>query len=528
MSKKYLLPAAILLGVFWDFLFWKKSPGISYPIFIILCLATGFLLLRSSKVYPSRINYLLFGLIAIFSTLTFVRNDIFTRFVNFALSILFTSLLSVTYKSGAWVNFNLFDYIRIFFHFIVQIFALPLHLIFSEKSHKEGERRIERDSLALQICHGLLLALPALILLILLLSSADLIFAQRVTGFMQFFSIENLTDYFIQGMLILGSAYFFIGLIRYAEIHSLKNKRREGEQPIIQPFLGFTEGATILVSVIILFSIFVIIQFRYFFSGGLNINEAGFTYAEYARRGFGELILVAIFSLVLIQGVRSVLKFKNNQQRKFYIGLAIGLVLLVLVILTSSFQRLLLYESAYGFSNLRAYSHVFIIWLGLLLISIIILEIINQPQLFINATLFSMVGFVLSLNLLNVNAFIVMQNVKRADSGQGLDASYLASLSSDAIPSLVKEFNSSEHTSSIHAEIGVVLACHNHRMKIIQNNTRNNNWQSYHLANWRANKALSTVSTKLDPYRIVEIDDAIEIHGPNGFRLACKKYTGFD
>jgi hypothetical protein len=44
----------------------------------------------------------------------------------------------------------------------------------------------------------------------------------------------------------------------------------------------------VLSSVVVLFSAFVIIQFQYFFGGAANISIEGYTYAEYARRGFGE------------------------------------------------------------------------------------------------------------------------------------------------------------------------------------------------------------------------------------------------
>ena len=54
-------------------------------------------------------------------------------------------------------------------------------------------------------------------------------------------------------------------------------------------FLGFTEAAVVLGAVVVLFALFVVIQFQYFFGGQTNIGVQGYTYSEYARRGFGEL-----------------------------------------------------------------------------------------------------------------------------------------------------------------------------------------------------------------------------------------------
>ena len=119
-------------------------------------------------------------------------------------------------------------------------------------------------------------------------------------------------------------------------------------------------------SVVILFAAFVAIQFQYFFGGQANIHIEGYTYAEYARKGFGELVAVAFFSLLLLLGLGAITRRDTESQRKTFSSLGVGLVGLVLVMLISAFQRLALYESAYGFSRLRAYTHVFMIWLALL------------------------------------------------------------------------------------------------------------------------------------------------------------------
>ncbi len=43
----------------------------------------------------------------------------------------------------------------------------------------------------------------------------------------------------------------------------------------------------------------MILQFTYLFGGTDNINVEGFTYSEYAVRGFFELVAVAVISLIL-------------------------------------------------------------------------------------------------------------------------------------------------------------------------------------------------------------------------------------
>ena len=90
-----------------------------------------------------------------------------------------------------------------------------------------------------------------------------------------------------------------------------------------------------------------------------------------------------------------------------------GVVLfaLVSVILVSSFQRLQLYESAYGFTRLRTYTHVFIFWLGALLLAVSVLEVFKRQRHFALAALIAGMGFVATLDIINVDGFIVRQNV---------------------------------------------------------------------------------------------------------------------
>lgn len=529
MIKKYLIPLAILVGVIWDILFWETDPGFSYPLFITLALAAGLLLLCSEKRYPSLKSILLMGLILFFSVFTFVRGDLFTTLMNYGMSVFLLLLFTGTYESGEWSNYNLFDYVAKFIHLLSNLIRLPLGFLFKNSDNHAEDKPRKQDHIFWQIMRGLILAIPILVVFVFLLSSADLVFAQRTEGLFQLFNMQNLQTWFIQGLLVLIIAYVYIGIIRYAQLKSNENSLSGNSKHMINSFLGFTESVTVLASVMILFSIFVGIQFKYLFSGGLNISTTGFTFSEYARRGFGELVWVAVFSLILVKAIRTALKQDNHQQGKIISGLTIGLISLVLIILISSFQRLSLYESAYGFSKLRTYSHVFIIWLGLLLIGVIVLELIKRQSNFTNAILLAMVGFTLSLNFLNVDAFIVARNVERADDGVALDMNYLNTLSADAVPQLVKEFNSSVYSSGLHETIGGVLACQNLKIESYGQESSKNDWRSFNLGEWNANRQLITIKTALDQYLVSENDFyETEIISPSGVKYNCRPYARFD
>ena len=64
MIKKLLLPLALLMGIVWDVLFWEKAPGVSFPLFIVVCLAGAIFLLRSEGVRPAKSSiFLMVGVV---------------------------------------------------------------------------------------------------------------------------------------------------------------------------------------------------------------------------------------------------------------------------------------------------------------------------------------------------------------------------------------------------------------------------------------------------------------------------------
>jgi hypothetical protein len=223
------------------------------------------------------------------------------------------------------------------------------------------------------ILRGIIIALPVVVIFASLLASADVIFSQRLDAFIELFKLEKLPEYIFRMIYILVIGYALAGIVLHAASASKDEKLIGEEKPMIPPFLGFTESSIVLGSVVILFAVFVVIQFQYFFGGTANITFEGYSYADYARRGFGELVTVAFFSLLMLLTLSAVTKRETETQRRIFSGLGVALVALLLVMLVSAYQRLVLYEAAYGFSRLRTYTHVFLVWIGLLLVATIVL-----------------------------------------------------------------------------------------------------------------------------------------------------------
>ena len=102
---------------------------------------------------------------------------------------------------------------------------------------------------------------------------------------------------------------------------------------------------------------------------------------------------MAVISLLTMQVLNTISKRQSGKQSNSFTALSVGLVVLVCVILVSAFQRLQLYESAYGFSRLRTYTHVFMIWIGVLLAAAVVLEVLKRSRLFALAIVLAAFGF---------------------------------------------------------------------------------------------------------------------------------------
>ena len=81
------------------------------------------------------------------------------------------------------------------------------------------------------------------------------------------FSLEKLPEYILRGVYIVVLAYVLAGVLLHAAQKSRDEKLYGLEKPLVPQFLGFTEAAIILGSVVALFAFFVLIQFQYFFGG---------------------------------------------------------------------------------------------------------------------------------------------------------------------------------------------------------------------------------------------------------------------
>jgi hypothetical protein len=280
---------------------------------------------------------------------------------------------------------------------------------------------------AAAVLRGVALAVPLLVVLGLLLASADAVFA----GFFQWWSPETV----ITHAVLLG-----IGTWGMAGLLRVTAAERPPAVPALPFRLGHVETTVVLGSLVALFAAFAAAQVVALSGGGKHVLEtAGLTYAEYARTGFFQLLAVAGITVVTLVGLRAVTDLSDPGYRLRFRILAEAAVALTLVILVVALRRLGLYQDAYGLTMLRLYSSVFAVWIGLVLVlaGCALAGLAPNRAWFPGAAIVAGLALLLGLNIVNPEAVVVRHNVDRAVRTQKVDPGYLAELSDDAVPALV-------------------------------------------------------------------------------------------
>ncbi len=218
--------------------------------------------------------------------------------------------------------------------------------------------------------------------------------------------------------------------------------------------LGLTEMATVLGSINLLFAGFVIVQLRYLF-GGASLVELtpGLSYADYVHKGFFELNTVVALVLPLLLAADAMLTRKSKLGEYTFRLLAGTQITLVLVILSSAFVRMNLYQAAFGQSELRLYVTVFMSWLGSVCAIFGATVLSGNRQRFAFASYFSGMAIMLGVNIANPDALVQASNVAQAklrpqdvglvlnEAPKNFDVEYAMSLSDDGVGPLVAGLN---------------------------------------------------------------------------------------
>ncbi|MEP6474471.1 MAG: DUF4173 domain-containing protein, partial [Gemmatimonadota bacterium] len=299
---------------------------------------------------------------------------------------------------------------------------------------------------------GLLLAVPLVVIFGALLISADAKFEALLSPLLVF-DLDTVAP----NLLRTG---FFGWLGAGALVLTLAPIPATTRTPVIGVRLGATEVTTVLVVLDVLFLTFVVLQVGHLFGGdGLIKTTAGLTYADYARRGFFQLVVVCALALpVLLVLAHAVAE--DPLARSRYRPLARFQVMLLLLILASAVHRLWLYVGAFGLSLSRLHAAAILLWIGTSLAWFGITVLRDRSGRFLRGALASGAVILGTMHLVNPAAIVARSLTGRNTILTESDARYLAGLGDDAVPALAAALPGLEEGNR--ARLTVAMQCRQH------------------------------------------------------------------
>lgn len=417
-----LLGVSAVFGVLFDYFFYEKPFGIAFPLYVALGLIAflGLAALFHRRLHGWTAALLLS--IVFFAVMVSVRASPQLTALNLGLT-LYLGILTVREFIGHRLSdHTITDYLWAVFD--------PLGYL--HHSRKTVTTALEAAGIGKdkqvtgQIARGLGLAIPAIVIFVLLFVGADQIFRGYVEDIFDVDILPRSMEVFVVTIVLVS----VFGKMFLSRLHE------KTEKPARAPRLGMIEASILLWSVNIIFFLFLLVQFVYLFGGDQNIFTKGLTYSDYARKGFFELLAVAVIAFFLLwKAEQEVVKRDGRHQVGFQVA-SMVLIVQVLLVMVSAFKRLMLYEEAYGFTILRFYSHAFTIWLGVVFLILFVKVLVSSREnVFALQVFLSLIIFAAALNILNPDAFITRMNVNHwIKTGKDVDRTYISRLSDDMVP----------------------------------------------------------------------------------------------
>ena len=452
-----VLEAALLMGLLGDALLRATPWGINVFLWAgALAAAVLALLVRWRRDVLSGEGRWLFLPVVLFAAFFAWRDSWTLRFLDALAVMVALSLVALRSRVGRIDLAGILEYVvGVIISGLDAAFG-PFVLMLNDIHWREIPRAgWSRHTVA--VVRGILIALPLLLLFGGLFMAADAIFEGIVNrafnlNFETIFShtfVAVLCAWIAGGFLrgtLLGSKLEFTGNGRPVFLPeeaaasaetSVEGEATDAPVPSKPLSLGIVEMGVVLGLLNILFLAFVTIQIRYFFGGAAFAQASvGLTFAEYARRGFFELVTVATLVLPLLLFAHWLLRKENPVHERIFRVLAGAQVALLFVIMASAVGRMRVYQSEYGLTELRLYTTAFMGWLALVFIWFGLTVLRGQRERFACGALAAAFLVLVTLHVVNPDAFIVRVNTSHAQAGRAFDADYAASLSADAVPAL--------------------------------------------------------------------------------------------
>lgn len=423
--KKYGI-ASLLYSLLFTICMYKNYEGIAFTLFCIGTAVYMYVICKNIGKSYTVYNYFLSGAIVLIGISGFLTmNEAILAFNDLALlGIIAVNIVDViTPVNDFNITENIFMLLKTFPSMMANLFVTCKDLKEFLAFRKEQKTRSKTFTYVLI---GVAVSIPLLVFVIGMLSVADKVFAQIAAH-----TIGKIITADILGDLICIIIFLCVGfIIPYAYIFGvttieekdMKKIKKNGE-PII--------AMVVLTAISFVYALFDSIQIAVLFMHQGTLPE-GYTYAQYARNGFFELLVVAVLNIVLV-----VIVLELFQRHKVLVGLLEFVSACTIVMAISAVYRLLLYIDAYGLTFLRVVAMWALAIVCILLVGLMLNIMITSFDIFRYFATVIISGFIV-LSLSHSEYFIAKYDLAKYSS----------------IKEIPKEYNSSDDEQGYYDEDG--------------------------------------------------------------------------
>lgn len=443
---KKILYSSLFLSILQSILFWHKSPGISIAIFLTATIILTIYNLKEKEMIKNKKGILWAVPIVLLGLTYFIFNNMFLKILNIpVILILFVimcmSITETQIKENKFVRQILG---KIFKPFVV-LFDFISDFDMDEFLENKKENQNNKTDNIKKVGKSLLIAVPVILVIIFLLSSADSVFGSIFSDFTKTISkmleIKTVND--LLGRLLV-IAFTFIYITGFISAFA-KSKKQEETEELTGIKLSDLTIKMLLVSLNIIYLLFSVIQIKYLF---INATVTpNFDYATYARTGFFQLMFVSFINFALLH-----ISKKNIETNKI---LKMMLIIFTMIIVISAAFRMHLYEQKYGYTYLRLFVYFTLVTEMLVLIPILSKLFGLKIDTF-KTTIEIVVTMYVILNFININKIIAKNNIDKylADvENESIDYFYIETRTgTDSIEEQLRILNKSEEGLSANAQ----------------------------------------------------------------------------
>ena len=300
----------------------------------------------------------------------------------------------------------------------------------------------KRNNKFVMVIPGILLAIPMLVVIIPLLSSADAAFNTIVE---KVFSNVALLILSLVLTVVAVPVFSSYGFSLARGITRDKNKSlnsKPGKMSVV--FLN-----TFLSVIGFIYVVFLVSQLAYISDTFAFLLPEGFSAAEFARSGFFQMSAITALNLIITFLVSVLEKPKANGRLPVSTKLILTFFTAFSLFLTvNSFIRMSMYIEMYGLTRLRVLTSVFMIMLCVIFI-IVLIRIFFEKFRYINFILITCALTCVVVSVTNIDTYISKYNYLRYTEGEiGVDFEHYVSLGNAAVPELIKLSRSDDYLTS--------------------------------------------------------------------------------